>query len=137
LLRIKGYIEELYYIFMEFMRSISAILEINVVDLNTDELPQSQKQAADTSPLAINEVIRLQQVYDAHQQMINARGGIANRVSDVMVLVAYVKESFGRELQQYDDLAARLSTIPLLLNNLTGLLSEYESAVGGLLKGRA
>ncbi|HEY4382928.1 MAG TPA: hypothetical protein VGN34_00425 [Ktedonobacteraceae bacterium] len=143
--RIKSYIAELYYIFMEFIRTISIILQINDIHVDTDELPPTQKQPAmqdqqKTMPgqqtLMINEITRLQTIYETHQRLNSIKGGIANRVSDTTALIAYLEESFGRELKKHNNLTARLKMIPLLLNDLAALLSEYEDVIGSLLKER-
>jgi len=134
--RIKGYIAELYYIFMEFIRTISTILQINDIHVDTDELPTTQKQPTmqDQQTSMVNEITRLQSLYEAHQKLNKVKGGIANRVVDTIALIAYLEESFGQELKKRDDLTARLNMIPLLLNDLANLLSEYEDVIGSLLK---
>jgi hypothetical protein len=130
--RVRGFIADVYYSFKEFVNVISKTLQESQVEIDTEELSSTQRyhQPGEESPRNIAPLV---EAYQAHQQLNERKGLMANRVSDATLFLVFLEESLGSDLKKSDELTAQLNEVTKLLDDLCRLLSGYENAIAGIL----
>lgn len=124
--RVKVFMADLYYIFLEFMRIISEILQKNNVQLNTEELCLLQgEQAVDEKALSQYNLVSLFGVYEAHQRLNRNREVIATRITDATAFLEFLKESLAADLNRRDEFLSQLNNITRLLHELSCLVANF------------
>jgi hypothetical protein len=138
--RVRGFIGDLYYTFVEFMRTLSDILQENDARLDTEELSSLQKQqlphtdVQDTQePQALTS---LAYVYDAHQRLNAGTAAIPRHLNDAITFLKFLEESLDSNFNKRDEIVAQMQKIIQLLDDISHLLANYERAMSILL-GRA
>jgi hypothetical protein len=124
--RVKVFMADLYYIFLEFMRVLSEILQKNNVQLNTEELCSLQgEQAVDEKALSQYNLVSLFGVYEAHQRLNQNREVIAARITDATAFLEFLKESLATDLNRRDEFLSQLNNITRLLHELSCLVAGF------------
>ncbi len=124
--RVKLFMADLYYIFMEFMRVISEILQHNNVQLNTEELfPLQGAQAVDEKVLSQSNLVSLFGVYETHQRLNQNRDVIAARITDATAFLEFLKESLATDLNRRDEFLSQLNNITRLLHEFSCLVADF------------
>ncbi len=124
--RVKIFMADLYYIFMEFMRAISEILQQNNVQLNTEELfPLQGGTAGDEKGLSQSNLVSIFGVYEAHQRLNQNRDVIAARITDATTFLEFLKESLATDLNRRDEFLSQLNNITRLLHELSCLVADF------------
>ena len=132
---IRAFIADLYYMFMELVRTLSKVLEGNDVHVDTEKL-SSPAQRHFTSPEIVNQsVASLSETFLEHQRLNKMKGTLARRVSDSRAFLTFMCESLDENFHKRNEILAHLNSVALLLEDLACVLSSYEEAVGLLLEG--
>ncbi len=131
--RVKAFVADIYYIFMEFMRVLSETLQRNNVQLDTEELSSLPgEQAVDEKlPLQPN-LTNLFGAYEAHQRLSQKRGVVAARIADAAAFLEFLKEGFGSDVNQRDEILSQLNNVIRLLHDVSRLIADYEKAAATL-----
>jgi hypothetical protein len=130
--KVKVFICDLYYIFMDFIRTLSAVLQQNDVHLSTDKLS--------TAPPLRSEKIRriqlerlhehtLQDVQEAYQQLHRRRLQVEPQISEVTVFLEFLKEILrepGAKAYQLSEILAQTDAVSRLLAELLRIVADYE-----------
>ncbi|MBA2396908.1 MAG: hypothetical protein H0V70_29655 [Ktedonobacteraceae bacterium] len=128
---IRTFIADLYYMFMELVRTLSNVLEGNDVHIDTDKLTSPQPGLADQSAY----IASLSKVFLEHQRLTKMKGMLPGRVSDSKAFLLFMRESLHENFHRRTEIIMHLNNVILLLEDLASLLSGYEDAAGMLLKG--
>src|SRR5262249_40583021 len=88
-----AFIADLYYVFVEFIRSLSEILEASDAAVETENLSPKQVLTADSETLRdTHHLALLYRIYEA-QQCLNARyGPINQRVQEAKAFLVFLEE---------------------------------------------
>jgi hypothetical protein len=130
--KVKVFICDLYYIFMDFIRTLSSVLQKNDVHLSTDKLS--------TVPGRRNEKIRriqlerlhehtLQNVQEAYQQLYRRRLQVESQVSEVTAFLEFLKEILrepGAKVYQLSEILSQTDAVSRLLAELLHIVADYE-----------
>ena len=131
--RVKAFIADIYYIFMEFMRVLSETLQQNNVQLDTEKLSSLQGERAVGEKLpSQNTLVSLFGVYEAHQRLSQKRGVVASRIADATAFLEFLKEGLGADVNQRDEILSQLNNVIRLLRELSRLVTDYEKAAATL-----
>src|SRR5260370_5555385 len=131
--RVKAFIADIYYIFMEFMRVLSETLQQNNVQLDTEKLSSLQGERAVGEKLTSqNNLVSLFGVYEAHQRLSQKRGVVASRIADATAFLEFLKEGLGADANQRDEILSQLNNVIRLLRELSRLVTDYEKAAATL-----
>lgn len=142
--RVRGFIADLYYMFLEFVRALSETLETHeslaeASLADTEELSSLQRQASAATEARIKGVssppfAQLVHIYEKHQQMSTRKGALYLQVKDAMLFLKFIEENLSNDLQKRSEIIAQMDRVSRLLNDLSQLLSGYEGAVGSLIR---
>ncbi|GHO83365.1 hypothetical protein [Dictyobacter formicarum] len=142
--RIRVFIADLYYIFMEFVRLLSEVLQQNNVHLDTDKLTSMQGDPdikllssyrddfEEEHTGAHYDFTSLAHVYASHQQLDKIKH-LSNQVADSTAFLEFLKENIGTGTHKRDEIAAKITLAVQLLADMQGLLLEYGHAASFLL----
>ncbi|GLV59092.1 hypothetical protein KDH_59200 [Dictyobacter sp. S3.2.2.5] len=143
--RVRVFIADLYYIFMEFVRLLSDVLQQNNVHLDTDKL-SSMRDDLDIRLLSSYgedfvgeqtgphyDFSSLAQVYTSHQQLDKIKH-LSSQVTDTTAFLEFLKEHIGTGTHKRDEIAAQITRAAQLLTDMQRLLLEYERAASFLLR---
>jgi len=131
--RVKAFIADIYYIFMEFMRVLSETLQQNNVQLDTEKLSSLHGERALRAELpSQNNLVSLFGVYEAHQRLSQKRGVVASRIADATAFLEFLKEGLGAGVNQRDEILSQLNNVIRLLHELSRLVTDYEKAAATL-----
>ncbi|GCE13635.1 hypothetical protein [Tengunoibacter tsumagoiensis] len=126
------FVADLYYIFMEFLRGLSDVLQHHHVQLETEKLAffsdETQKQQAPSPKQEKKELMPLFGAYRAHQLINEQRGHMAARISDATVFIEFLKEQLEKKTSTREEVIHRLHTMKRLLYDLSIILADYEKA---------
>ncbi|GCE19973.1 hypothetical protein [Dictyobacter kobayashii] len=143
--RVRVFIADLYYIFMEFVRLLSEVLQQNNVHLDTEKLSSMQGEAdvqllnpyreifEDESMEEQHNFTPLAQVYASHQQLDKVKKHLTSRVADSTAFLEFLKENIGTGTSKGDEIAIQLTNVTQLLVDMQRLLFDYERAASFLL----
>lgn len=129
---VRGSIADVYSIFIELARAISNALQGSGIYIDTEELSSLHlervvgKTKLDIAPLL--------KAYETHVQFNAKKGTIASRIDDATAFLMFLGEHLGSDFDKRDTVIAQLNKVAKLLNDLSYLLSNYESTLSALLK---
>jgi len=131
---IKEFIADLYYMFMELIRSLSTILQENDIHLDTEEMaslmhgyrPEPRQNEDEGN------IIPLMEVYAFHQRL-EGQGVFSKKVNDARAFLAFLGERLLKDSNRRDEIIVRLSEASGLLNDLSQLLFSYDCALSTFL----
>lgn len=121
---IRTFIADLYYMFMELVRTLSSALEGNDVHIDTEKLTSPQPESANLSAY----IASLSNVFLEHQHITKMKGTFPRRVSDSKAFLLFMRESLHENFHKRTEIITHLNSVILLLEDLALLLSGYEDA---------
>jgi len=134
--RVSSFIADLYYIFVEFIRVLSQILEENDVHLDTEEVAVMQSCYLDHDERlrGLRTLAPVIKVFEAHQRLNAWKGAVSSRVNGTMVFLEFLEECLVSDFHKRDEVVTQLNTAMALLRDVSHLLGDYELAMSVLLK---
>ncbi|GHO43355.1 hypothetical protein [Ktedonospora formicarum] len=142
--RVRGFIADLYYMFLEFVRALTETLEaheaVSEASLsNTEELSSLQRQAAASTEARIKGIgsppfAQLMQVFEKHQQLNTHKGALYAHMTDTLLFLKFLEENLSSDPQKRDEIIAQIERVGRFLSDLSQLLVGYESAVSALIR---
>jgi hypothetical protein len=132
---VRGFITDLYVIFIEFSHAITLVLQRSDIYVDTEEVSSLQKQEAESADKAGNPA-SLKKIYETHQQLNEKKGALASRVGEATAFLIFLEESLGSNLKKRDEVTSQLKNASILLNDLAYLLADYEKVTSALLQPR-
>jgi hypothetical protein len=129
----KVFICDLYYIFMDFIRTLSSVLQQNDVHLNTDKLstlPGGQR----SEKIRRIQLERLpghtvQGAQEAYQQLQRRRLQVEPQISEVTAFLEFLKEilhASDARVYQLSEILAQTDAVSRLLAELLSIVADYE-----------
>jgi hypothetical protein len=140
--RVRGFIADLYYVFMEFVRALARVLQVSDAHIDTEEISLAQKHIAEhieeykVKTLDLPRQADLLSIHEMHRQVQAARGIRARHVSDALAFLEFLQERLAKNRKEREEVITQLHAIGSLLNELSQLLVGYEQAVSTLLEGK-
>jgi len=138
--RVRGFIADLYYVFMEFVRALARALQVSDAHIDTEEISLGQKHIAENieeykvKTLDLPRQADLLSIHEMHRQVQAARGMRARHVSDALAFLEFLQERLAKNRKEREEVITQLHAIGSLLNELSQLLIGYEQAVSTLLE---
>jgi hypothetical protein len=135
---IRTFIADLYYMFMELVRTLSKVLEGNDVHIDTEKLTSPQERYF-TSAERVDQsasIAILSKAFLEHQRLNKTKGTLSRRVNDSKAFLLFMRESLHENFHKRTEILAHLNNVTLLLEDLASVLSGYEDAAGLLLGNR-
>jgi hypothetical protein len=132
---IRTFIADLYYMFMELVRTLSKVLEGNDVHVDTEKLSSPAQRHFTSAEIVNQSVASLSETFIEHQRLNKMKGTLSRRVSDSRAFLIFMRESLDENFHKRNEILAHLNSVALLLEDLACVLSSYEEAVGLLLGG--
>ena len=133
--KVKVFICDIYYIFMDFIRTLSSLLQKNDVQLNTEKL-SSLPGGRRIEKIRRVQLERLyahtanrQGVQEAYQHLQQRRLQVESQISEVTAFLAFLKKILGApetKMYQKSEILAQTETISLLLADLLQIVADYE-----------
>ena len=140
---VRGLIADVYSLFIEFARAISHALQGSGIYIDTEELSllhlehtMGQAKQKQRQKQGIRDISPLLKVYKIHMQLDEKKGTIASRIDDATAFLMFLGENLDSDLNKRDTIVAHLNKVARLLNDLSYLLSGYESTISALLAGQ-
>jgi len=130
--KVKVFISDLYYIFMDFIRTLSSVLEQNDVHLNTEKLaalPEQRSRKMHRIQLEKLHENTLQGTQEVYQQLQQRRLQVEPQISEVIAFLDFLKESLcapDTMVYQMSEILAQADTVSQLLSELLHIVSDYE-----------
>ncbi len=132
--KVKVFISDLYYVFMDFIRTLSAVLEQNNVHLNTDKLTSlPERRSARIHRIQLERLhehtASLQSLQEACLQLRWRRLQVEPQMSGVTVFLEFLKETLrGSDVKvsQLSEILVQTDTVSLLLAELLHIVADYE-----------
>jgi hypothetical protein len=140
--RVRGFIADLYYVFMEFVRALARVLQISDAHIDTEEISLPQKHIAEhieeykIKTLDLPQQADLLSIYEMHCQVQAAQSMRARQVSDSLAFLEFLQERLAKNRKEREEVLTQLHAIGNVLNELSQLLIGYEQAVSTLLEGK-
>lgn len=135
---ITGFVVDLYYMFVEFIRALSDALEANDVHIDTEELELSRLGGhlcghAASLPQFLAPLIK---TYEMHQRFNTRLGRLTHRISDTTAFLEFLEECLDIEGDKREMIISQLNSASRLLKDLSLLLVDYEIATAIVLRSR-
>jgi hypothetical protein len=134
--KVKVFICDLYYIFMDFIRALSSALQQNDVHLNTDKLfsvPGGRRsEKIRRIQLERLQEHALQDVQEAYQRLRRRRLQVEPQVNEVTAFLDFLKEVLREpdaEVYQLSEILRQTDTISQLLAELLHIVADYEKMI--------
>ncbi len=139
--RLQAFVSDLYYMFIDFIRVLSDLLQQNDVYLSTEELsslstpsyPLAKQNMQDEQKKPESGLIVLLQAYNTHQQLDQLKGDLTSRVREVTTFLNFLKQNVTNTASGREELIVRLNYATSLLDDMSRLLAEYAKAASTLL----
>jgi hypothetical protein len=130
-----AFIADLYYVFVEFIRSLSEILETNDVLIETEQLSLRQATLAHSEALRdARHLDLLYRIYES-QQCLNSRyGPINRRVQEAQAFLTFLEKTMCSDVNEHEEFMLQFSYVSGLLSDLAVLVDDYERATSILLR---
>lgn len=137
-----AFIADLYYVFVEFIRALSEILEASDAPVETDQLSPKQPPLAHSETLQdpqqtlrdTHHLALLYRIYEA-QQCLNTRyGPINQRVQEAKAFLVFLEEALCGGTHKREEFMLQFSCVSRLLSDLAVLVEDYERATSILLR---
>ncbi len=133
--RVRAFIADLYYMFMELVRTLSNALEGSDVHIDTEEHSSMQdihdlrSTQEEQAILSLQRLTPLMNVFREHQQLNETRDALTSRISDTTAFLIYLEENLAGDLPKRDEVVSHLYKVSILLGDLAYLVTGYEDAV--------
>jgi hypothetical protein len=133
--RVRAFIADLYYMFMELVRTLSNALEGSDAHIDTEEHSSMQDMQVAHSTQEEQAVLSLQRltplinVFTEHQRLNEARDALSSRISDTTAFLVYLEENLAEEVPKREEGVSHLYKVSILLGDLAYLVAGYEDAV--------
>jgi hypothetical protein len=132
--KVKVFISDLYYIFMDFIRTLSSVLEQNNVHLNTDKLASLPERRGDKIHRVQLErlhehTVSLQGLQEAYQQLQWRRLQVEPQMNEVTVFLEFLKETLRAsdvKVSQLSEILVQTDAVSRLLAELLHIVADYE-----------
>jgi hypothetical protein len=132
---IRTFIADIYYMFMELVRTLSKVLEGNDVHIDTEKLSSPAQRRFPSAEIVNQSVASLSETFLEHQRLNKMKGTLSRRVSDARAFLIFMHESLDENFHKRNEILAHLNSVALLLEDLACVISSYEEGVGLLLGG--
>lgn len=137
-----AFIADIYYVFVEFIRALSEILEANDVLVNTEQLSPKQAPPAKSETLRdthqtlrdTHQLALLYRIYEAQQCLNTKYGPINQRVQEAKSFLVFLEEALCGDTNKREEFMLQFSCVSRLLSDLAVLVEDYERAISILLR---
>jgi hypothetical protein len=132
--RVRAFIADLYYMFMELVRTLSNALEGSDVHIDTEQHSSMQDVESTRSTQEEQAVSSLQcltplmKIFTEHQRLNETRDVLSNRISDATAFLIYLEENLAENIPKRSEVVSHLYKVSILLGDLSYLVSGYEDA---------
>jgi hypothetical protein len=135
--KVRVFICDLYYIFMEFIRALSSVLQQNDVHLNTEKLstfPERRNERIRRVQLEkLHEhVVSRKGVQEAYQQLRRRRLQVEPQIGEVAAFLEFLKEILrapDMKVYQLSEILAQTDAVSRLLAELFHIVTDYEQII--------
>jgi hypothetical protein len=130
--KVKVFISDLYYIFMDFVRTLSSVLEESNVHLSTEKLtalPERRSERIHRIQLERLQEHPPQGVQEVYRQLQQRRLQVEPQINEVTAFLDFLKESLRAPdtiVYQMSEILAQTDTVSRLLSELLHIVSDYE-----------
>ena len=134
--RIRTFIVDIYYMFMELVRTLSNALEDNDVHVDTEKISSMQQYhlvSTDVADLQMY-IAPLSNAFSKHQRFNQMKGTLSLRISDSRAFIIFMRESLERDFDKRNEILVHLNSVAVLLEDLAYVLAAYEDAASLLLE---
>jgi hypothetical protein len=133
---IRTFIADLYYMFMELVRTLSNVLEGNDVHIDTEKLSSTQQRHLTSTEVEDPQgyFAPLSDAFLEHQRLNEMKGALSRRISDSRAFLIFMREILEEDFHKRNEILTHMNNVALLLEDLSYVLAGYEDAVGLLLE---
>ena len=144
LYKVKIFISDLYYVFMEFIRTLSSILQHNNVQPDTEKLSLSPERRNEKMRIVqlqrMQEPIKsTQRIQEAYQQLRRKRLQLEPQVSETAAFLEFLKETLRAvdvKIYKLGEILIQTDAVSRLLLELIHIVADYEKIISILLSVR-
>jgi hypothetical protein len=127
------FIADIYYMFMDFIRTLSDIWQESAAQPDTEQLVFPKVEQDEKPGNKERSQTRLLDAYAAQQKLDVQKGELPVRVNDVVVFLEALKQNAYAGSSRYSEMLAQLNNVTTLLSDLAHLVADYEKAATALL----
>lgn len=133
--RARGFVTAVYCMFREFGVLLAKIVEGQGIDMDTEALALLQKYPLETTPRQlVYDLAPLVRVYTRHLQLQQRRGPLHESARDTAAFLIFLEECLEQNSSRGKEIAAQIENTAGLLNEVIGLLMDYEAAVASIMQ---
>jgi hypothetical protein len=139
--KVKIFISDLYYVFMDFIRTLSSILQQNNVQLDTEKLtPSLERRSEKIRSVQLRRMhetdLSLQSIQEAHQQLRRRWLQMEPVVNEAAAFLEFLKETLQTidvKMYKIGEIIAQTDAVSRLLSELILIIADYETIATKLL----
>jgi hypothetical protein len=131
--RVGAFTADLYCLFMEFRRSLAAILDEQSSYIHTEELSSLQRLHPAASERQPTPMLRPPHVREDHRRLDEQRQVLTSRLTDATAFLVMLEEGLRSDLKRRNEIISHLHSIGQLLRDMAGLLAGYEETLRAIL----
>ncbi|RAQ95673.1 hypothetical protein [Thermogemmatispora tikiterensis] len=131
--RVGAFTADLYCLFMEFRRSLAAILDEQSSYIHTEELSSLQRLRPAASERQSTPALRPPHVREDHRRLDEQRQVLTSRLTDATAFLIMLEEGLRSDLKRRNEIISHLHSIGQLLRDMAGLLAGYEETLRAIL----
>lgn len=125
--RVRGFVTALYCMFREFALLLSNIVDGKAIDMDTEALALLQQQH-------VRNITPLIEVYGKHLRLQERKGALADCVREASAFLVFLEENLSQTFARRKEMIAQIKALAGLLNEVTGLLTDYEQAITNIIQ---
>jgi hypothetical protein len=141
LYKVKIFISDLYYVFIEFIRTLSSILQHNEVQPDTEKLSLSQERRSEKMHTVRlqrmqESVESMQKIQEMYQKLRRRRLQVEPQVGETVAFLEFLKETLHAKdvkIYQLGEILVQIDAISRLLSELIYIVADYEKIMAILL----
>ncbi|MBX5450062.1 hypothetical protein [Thermogemmatispora sp.] len=131
--RVGAFTADLYCLFMEFRRSLAAILDEQSSYIHTEELTSLQRLRLPEEAKPAPPVLRSLHLREDHRRLDEQRQALTSRLGDATAFLVLLEEGLRSDLKRRNEIISHLHSIGQLLRDMAGLLAGYEETLRAIL----
>lgn len=131
--RVGAFTADLYCLFMEFRRSLAAILDEQSSYIHTEELSSLQRLSPVASGRLGGPSLPTLHLREDHRRLDEQRQALTHRLSDATAFLVMLEEGLRSDLKRRSEIISHLHSVGQLLRDMAGLLAGYEETLRAIL----
>jgi len=133
--RVRGFVTAVYCMFREFALLLSNIIDGKAIDIDTETLTLlPQHSLALLQQQRVRDITPLIEACGRHLRLQERQGALANCVREAGAFLVFLEDNLSHTSVRRKEIVAQIRMVAGLLTELTGLITDYEQAIGTVIQ---